>query len=68
MSAPVTATNRMAIGGLFLLLLSMTGGVLLITDVVVGGAPAVVLTVGVALWFVLFWYAVPLISRHRHNR
>jgi hypothetical protein len=38
--------------------------VLLIADVVLGRRPAVVLTAGVVGWYVAFWYAVPLWSRH----
>lgn len=58
----VTVANRMAIGGLFLLLLSVVGGVLLITDVVLGAIPTLALTAAVTVWFVLFWSVVPLVS------
>jgi hypothetical protein len=61
----VEATNRLAIGGLVLLLLAVCGAVLLILDVVVGTRAAVVGTSGVALWFVIFWYVIPLRMRRQ---
>lgn len=61
----VKATNRLAIGGLVLLLLAVCGAVLLILDVVVGTRAAVVGTGGVAIWFVIFWYAIPLRIRRQ---
>ena len=61
----VKATNRLAIGGLVLLLLAVCGAVLLILDVVVGTRAAIVGTSGVALWFVIFWYIIPLRMRRQ---
>jgi Family of unknown function (DUF6328) len=58
-------TNRLAMGGLVLLLLAVCGAVLLILDVVLGTRPALIGTAGVALWFVLFWYIIPLRTRRQ---
>jgi hypothetical protein len=56
----VEATHRLAIGGLVLLLLALCGAVLLILDVVLGTRPAVIGTTGIGLWFIVFWYVIPL--------
>jgi hypothetical protein len=56
----VEATHRLAIGGLVLLLLALCGAVLLILDVVLGTRPAVIGTTGIGLWFIIFWYVIPL--------
>jgi Family of unknown function (DUF6328) len=61
----VDATHRMAIGGLVLLLLAICGAVLLILDVVVGTRAALIGTTAVALWFILFWYVIPLRVRRQ---
>jgi hypothetical protein len=55
----VRYAHRMATGGLGFLLVSMVSSVLLITDVVVGRALAVVLTAAVAVVFVVLWAALP---------
>jgi Family of unknown function (DUF6328) len=59
----VDVTNRLAIGGLVALFLAMVSAVLLILDVVLGNAWAVLLTVVVALWFLLLWFVLPLPAR-----
>jgi hypothetical protein len=59
----VTVANRLALSGLLLLLLSMSSAVLLIMDVVLGLAPAIVLAAGVLAWFTLWWFVLPLRSR-----
>jgi hypothetical protein len=64
-STLVEATNRLAIGGLVLLLLAICGAVLLILDVVVGTRAALIGTTAVALWFILFWYVIPLRARRQ---
>ena len=46
-----------------LLLLSMTSAVLLIMDVVLGLAPAIVLAAGVLAWFTMWWFVLPLRAR-----
>src|SRR5438105_4399483 len=57
------ASNRMAIGGMALVALSMAGAVGLITDVILGTAAASIAAGVVAAWFAWFWYGLPL-SRH----
>jgi hypothetical protein len=59
----VVVTNRLAIAGLVALFLAMVSAVLLILDVVLGNAWAVVLTVLVALWFLGLWFVLPLPAR-----
>jgi cation transport ATPase len=59
----VTVANRMALGGLIALLLSIAAAVLLVVDVTAGPLAAVVLTGLVTLWYVLLWYVLPLRSR-----
>jgi Family of unknown function (DUF6328) len=61
----VKATHRLATGGLVLLLLAVCGAVLLILDVVLGTRPAIIGVSGVALWFVIFWYVIPLRARRQ---
>ena len=61
----VTGADLMARGGLVLLALAINGAVLLILDVVLGGAMAIVLAATTAAWFVLIWYVVPLTARER---
>ncbi|TDD51350.1 hypothetical protein E1263_30155 [Kribbella antibiotica] len=51
--------SRMAVAGLAFLVLALTGGVLLATDVVLSRPVAILLTSIVLLWFVVFWYAIP---------
>lgn len=62
----VTAAGRLAMGGLLLLLMALSGAILLITDVVLGGAAAWVITAGSTAWFIIFWYVVPLVGRSRN--
>ena len=63
--ALVESANLLAIGGLVLLAVSMTGSVLLVLDVVIGGVPAMWLTALVAAWFIGFWYVLPFVYRRR---
>src|SRR5205823_1669804 len=56
----VRIANRLAITGLALLLLSMVSAVLLIMDVVLGRAPALVLAAAVLTWFTMWWFVLPL--------
>lgn len=59
----VFLANKLAIAGLGLLALAMTGAITLITDVLYGPV-ATAITAGMALCvFVLFWYALPLRRR-----
>lgn len=59
----VLVSNVLAVGGLFFLLLAMVGVVWLITDVLYGGSIVVGLTVGIAVVFIVLWYALPLYLR-----
>jgi Family of unknown function (DUF6328) len=61
----VRVANRLALSGLMLLLLSLVSAVLLIMDVVLGLAPAIVLAAGLFAWFTMWWFVVPLWSRAR---
>jgi hypothetical protein len=64
----VRGSDRMARAGLALLALAINGAVLLILDVVIGTAFAVVAT-GVSLvWFGLLWYVVPWLVARRRER
>lgn len=63
--ALVEVANRLAIGGLVLLAVAMTCSVLLVLDVVVGGALAQWLTALVGAWFLIFWYVVPFVHRRK---
>jgi hypothetical protein len=58
----VSAANWLALGGLAFLMLAMTSSILFITDVVLDRAPAVVITAGSALWFLVFWFGIPMIQ------
>jgi Family of unknown function (DUF6328) len=61
----VFLANRMAIAGLALLALAMTGAIVLITDLLFG-AVATIVTGGLALaMFVVLWAALPLRRRGR---
>jgi len=59
----VKDADRMARGGLAMLLLAINGAVLLILDVVLGGWLPYALAAGVLLWFLLVWYIVPIGTR-----
>ena len=61
----VRVANRLALSGLVLLLLSMVSAVLLIIDVVLGLAPAIVLAAAVLAWFTMWWFVLPLRTRVR---
>jgi hypothetical protein len=63
----VAATNRLALGGLALLLLAVVGAVLLVGDVVLGGGRAVLLAALIAAWFIGFWVVLPLVVRRRES-
>jgi archaellum biogenesis protein FlaJ (TadC family) len=64
----VDTGNRMALGGLAALLISVVAALLLIVDVALGPRWAVAITVVVALWYVTFWYILPIWSRYRQDR
>jgi Flp pilus assembly protein TadB len=56
----VRSGNRIVVLGLALLAVAMTGAVLFIADFLYGGSTVVLSVAGVALAFILFWYAIPL--------
>lgn len=60
--------NRLAIAGLGLLALAMTGAIMLITDVLFGTVATVVTSAATFLAFVAFWYALPLRRRFSLQR
>ena len=60
----VRVANRLALSGL-VLLLSMVSAVLLIIDVALGLAPAIVLAAAVLAWFTMWWFVLPLRTRVR---
>ena len=55
----------MLLGGLTLLLLSVCGAVSLVSDVLFGPGVAAITTAGVAAFYVLFWYVLPIVTRIR---
>jgi Family of unknown function (DUF6328) len=63
----VQAANRLALAGLLLLLLSLVSAILLVMDVILGLGPAIALSAVALVWFVIWWFAVPLASRFRHQ-
>jgi Family of unknown function (DUF6328) len=63
----VRAANRLALAGLMLLLLSLVSAILLVMDVILGLGPAIALAAGALVWFVVWWFVVPLVSRFRHQ-
>ena len=56
----VFGATRLAIVGLTLLALAMTGAVMLITDFLYGSTTVAITTAAVALGFAIFWYAIPI--------
>jgi hypothetical protein len=63
----VRMANRLALAGLVLLLLAMVSALLLILDVVTGLGPALFLAGGALVWFVAWWFVLPLWSRISHR-
>jgi len=55
--------NRMLLGALSLLMLSVCGAILLVTDYLFGLSVAGSTAVAVALFYGIFWYVVPLVGR-----
>ncbi|SDY68290.1 hypothetical protein SAMN05444365_103108 [Micromonospora pattaloongensis] len=56
--------HRMAAGGMAALLIAMVAAVLLVTDFILPGRVAFVLTAVTALWFLLLWVVLPLARRY----
>jgi hypothetical protein len=63
----VTLTNWLAVAGLAVLSVSMTGAIVLTADWVAGSEGAIVCGVGAALVFSIAWFAVPIWIRRRHE-
>ena len=61
----VIVANRLAIAGVAVLALAMTGAVMLITDVLFGAVATVVFSVAVLTMFALLWGVLPLERRRR---
>jgi high-affinity Fe2+/Pb2+ permease len=55
--------NKLAIAGLAVLALAMTGAIMLITDYIFGSTATAVTTALSLLLFALFWFALPLQRR-----
>jgi hypothetical protein len=62
----VQAASRLALSGLVLLMLSLVSAVLLISDVVFGTGPAVIMATATLGWFFTWWFVLPVYSRIRH--
>ncbi len=63
----VQVTNGLAIAGLACLAMSMTGVIMLISDVLFGGATTIVMGIVTAAIFACGWYAMPLWRRRRRQ-
>lgn len=57
--------NRMAMGGLFCLMLAMTAVLFVVFDVLFGATTAILIAAVFAVAFAWFWYALPLSRRAR---
>jgi O-antigen/teichoic acid export membrane protein len=64
----VNTSNQLAQAGLVFLLIAVIGAVYLIFDVVTGTGIAAVITVALAVWFILVWYVQPLLQLRRRRR
>ena len=53
-------SNRMAIAGMALVALAMSGTVYLVTDMLLHAKWAAAIAAAHGLWFTVFWYVVPL--------
>jgi O-antigen/teichoic acid export membrane protein len=60
-------SNVLSLIGLVFLALAITGVVLLITDLLFSSAAVVVVSAGIAVLFVLFWFAQPLTRRREKH-
>jgi hypothetical protein len=59
----VNNAHWMALAGLACLVVAVVGAVLLILEVVLGQTAAIWFSVGVAVFFVVLWLVLPLVSR-----
>ncbi|MFD5269722.1 DUF6328 family protein [Streptomyces sp. NPDC058335] len=63
----VTWASRMTFVGLMLLLATMTSALLLILRVATHNGFVPYLVTAVVVWYLLFWFGVPLWTRHRYT-
>ncbi|MFE7646075.1 DUF6328 family protein [Streptomyces phaeoluteigriseus] len=66
-SQAVTWASRMTFVGLMLLLATMTSALLLILRVATHDGYVPYLVTGVLVWYLVFWFGVPLWTRHRYS-
>jgi hypothetical protein len=59
----VRISNLLAIAGLMVLAVAITGAILLIADIIFDGAQTVIFTIAIALVFLVLWVVMPLIRR-----
>ncbi|MET7283638.1 DUF6328 family protein [Kribbella sp. NPDC005582] len=63
----VIAADRLAQAGLAFLVAAMAGGVLLALDVVLSRPVAFCIVAGILIWFVTFWWLIPLGVRRKSD-
>jgi Family of unknown function (DUF6328) len=66
--ALVKCSNLLAFFGLIMLMLAISSSLLLILDVVLGSPRSVWITSGIATWFGIWWYVLPMWNCIRHSR
>ena len=59
----IKTSNRLAIGGLFFLMLSMSTAVFLVMSVVFSAGLGLAIGVATIVWFGTLWYVMPLLQR-----
>jgi hypothetical protein len=59
----VLSSNKLAIVGLTLLAVAMTGAIVLVTDVIYASATTILAGVVVGALFTVLWYAIPIRRR-----
>lgn len=64
----VRCSNWFAHFGLAMLMLALSSSMMLILDVVLGTQRAVWITGGVLMWFVMWWYVLPMWARARNRQ
>lgn len=58
-------TNRQIVAALVLIAVSLSLAAYLVASVVLDSGPAAVIAAGVALWFALWWFVLPELTRRR---
>jgi predicted membrane channel-forming protein YqfA (hemolysin III family) len=64
----IAVAHRFTLAGLGALAATMTGTVLLLAEVVIGGWVAIVVGVAAAVGFASLWFVLPWRERHRESR